>query len=77
MPRLRQDAEIAFWCTCLKEKKLVLEPMMSTWPEAEFVFKRMTKCGVRDGVRAFFKTNCGGRDGVRAFAALRYALGES
>jgi hypothetical protein len=47
VPRLRQDAEIAFWCTCLKEKKLVLEPMMSTWPEAESVFKRMTKCGVR------------------------------
>ena len=63
MPRLRQDADIAFWCTCLKEKKLVLEPMMSTWPEAESVFKRMTKCGVRDG--------------VRAFAALRCALGES
>ena len=41
----------------------MLEPMMSTWPEAESVFKRMTKCGVRDG--------------VRAFAALRCALGES
>ena len=73
MPRLRWDAEIAFWCICFKEKKLVLEPMMSTWPEAESVFNQMTKCAVRYGVRAFLKTNCGMTDGVRAFAAFRCA----